>query len=69
MTKLKNTKKGMAKKSLSITIVADMLATSNVKFWAVEDLCSDGSTAVEAPAVEDPAAEVDPYRCLPVGNA
>ncbi|MDC7289127.1 hypothetical protein NXH76_15065 [Blautia schinkii] len=53
MTKLKNTKKGMAKKALSISLVAAMLATSNVPVWAAFD---DGTTPVmtegEAP-VED----------------
>ena len=65
MTKLKNTKKGMAKKALSISLVAAMLATSNVPVWAAEDLFSDGSAAVEAPAAEvetfgsEPAEEVN----------
>ena len=59
MTKLKNTKKGMAKKALSISLVAAMLATSNVPVWAAEDLFSDGSAAVEAPVVEEPAEEVN----------
>ena len=36
MTKLKNTKKGMAKKALSISLVAAMLATSNVPVWTAE---------------------------------
>ena len=58
MTKLKNTKKGMAKKALSVSLVAAMLATSNVPVWAAEDLFTDGSAAVEAPVVEEPAAEV-----------
>ena len=66
MTKLKNTKKGMAKKALSISLVAAMLATSNVPVWAAEDLFSDGSAAVEAPAVEEPAAEVDTFSAEPV---
>ena len=43
MTKLKNTKKGMAKKALSVSLVAAMLATSNVPVWAAEDLFTDGS--------------------------
>ena len=65
MTKLKNTKKGMAKKALSVSLVAAMLATSNVPVWAAEDLFSDGSAAVEAPAAEvetfgsEPAEEVN----------
>ena len=48
MTKLKNTKKGMAKKALSVSLVAAMLATSNVPVWAAEDLFSDGSIAAES---------------------
>ena len=56
MTKIKNTKKGMAKKTLSMSLVVAMLATSNVPVWAAE--FSDGTdTAVtseaEAPAVDD----------------
>ena len=67
MTKIKNTKKGMAKKTLSMSLVVAMLATSNVPVWAAE--FSDGSDAavateaqtaeafsdetVEAPTVED----------------
>ena len=61
MTKIKNTKKGMAKKTLSMSLVVAMLATSNVPVWAAE--FSDGSdvsvqTEVfsdesETPAVED----------------
>ena len=67
MTKIKNTKKGMAKKTLSMSLVVAMLATSNVPVWAAE--FSDGSDTavateaqtaeafsdetVEAPAVED----------------
>ena len=60
MTKIKNTKKGMAKKTLSMSLVVAMLATSNVPVWAAE--FSDGSdVAVEtfsdesetAPVVED----------------
>ena len=34
MTKIKNTKKGMAKKTLSMSLVVAMLATSNVPVWA-----------------------------------
>ena len=53
MTKIKNTKKGMAKKTLSMSLVVAMLATSNVPVWAAE--FSDGSdVAVET---EAPAAE------------
>ncbi|MDC7289109.1 hypothetical protein NXH76_14970 [Blautia schinkii] len=63
MTKLKNTKKGMAKKALSISLVAAMLATSNVPVWAAEDLFSD-STAVEAEvdtfSAETPVEDIAP---------
>ena len=58
MTKIKNTKKGMAKKTLSMSLVVAMLATSNVPVWAAE--FSDGTdTAVEteAPVAEAPAVE------------
>ena len=64
MTKIKNTKKGMAKKTLSMSLVVAMLATSNVPVWAAE--FSDGSDVsvateadaftadeTEAPVVED----------------
>ena len=54
MTKIKNTKKGMAKKTLSMSLVVAMLATSNVPVWAAE--FSDGSDDV-AVATEVPAAE------------
>ena len=53
MTKIKNTKKGMAKKTLSMSLVVAMLATSNVPVWAAE--FSDGTDAAvetEAPAAE-----------------
>ena len=43
MTKIKNTKKGMAKKTLSMSLVVAMLATSNVPVWAAE--FSDGTEA------------------------
>ena len=36
MTKIKNTKKGMAKKTLSMSLVVAMLATSNVPVWAAD---------------------------------
>ena len=58
MTKIKNTKKGMAKKTLSISLAVAMLATSNVPVWAAE--FTDGSDATftsEAP-VEDIVEEV-----------
>ena len=54
MTKIKNTKKGMAKKTLSMSLVVAMLATSNVPVWAAE--FSDGtdvSVATEAPTPEE----------------
>ena len=61
MTKIKNTKKGMAKKTLSVSLVVAMLATSNVPVWAAE--FSDGTDAavtseVTAPAAEDTTADV-----------
>ena len=58
MTKIKNTKKGMAKKTLSISLAVAMLATSNVPVWAAE--FTDGTDAAftsEAPA-EDIVEEV-----------
>ena len=60
MTKIKNTKKGMAKKTLSMSLVVAMLATSNVPVWAAE--FSDGTDAVavtEAPATDAFSAETD----------
>ena len=56
MTKIKNTKKGMAKKTLSMSLVVAMLATSNVPVWAAE--FGDGTEAAftseaETPVVED----------------
>ena len=61
MTKIKNTKKGMAKKTLSISLAVAMLATSNVPVWAAE--FTDGTDAAftsEAPAeVVDEAPVVD----------
>ena len=69
MTKIKNTKKGMAKKTLSMSLVVAMLATSNVPVWAAE--FSDGTDTVatessveafsadeEMPTVEDSNADV-----------
>ena len=59
MTKIKNTKKGMAKKTLSISLAVAMLATSNVPVWAAE--FTDGTDAAftsEAPVVEDVVEEV-----------
>ena len=58
MTKIKNTKKGMAKKTLSMSLVVAMLATSNVPVWAAE--FSDGTDAAvetEAPAVDNTTTE------------
>ena len=55
MTKIKNTKKGMAKKTLSMSLVVAMLATSNVPVWAAE--FSDGSDV--AVTAETPAAETE----------
>ena len=63
MTKIKNTKKGMAKKTLSMSLVVAMLATSNVPVWAAE--FSDGSdvaVATEAtPAVDAQATNADAF--------
>ena len=58
MTKIKNTKKGMAKKTLSMSLVVAMLATSNVPVWAVE--FSDGSNATEV-STETPVAEAEVF--------
>ena len=55
MTKIKNTKKGMAKKTLSMSLVVAMLATSNVPVWAAE--FSDGSDADVAVTTEAPAVD------------
>ena len=58
MTKIKNTKKGMAKKTLSMSLVVAMLATSNVPVWAA-DMFSDGNdVSVESttPEVEEVTA-------------
>ena len=56
MTKIKNTKKGMAKKTLSMSLVVAMLATSNVPVWAAE--FSDGTdVAVTSDAEASVAAE------------
>ena len=50
MTKIKNTKKGMAKKTLSMSLVVAMLATSNVPVWAAEFSDDfDAAVATEAP--------------------
>ena len=55
MTKIKNTKKGMAKKTLSMSLVVAMLATSNVPVWAAE--FSDGSDAAVTSEAEAPAVD------------
>ena len=62
MTKIKNTKKGMAKKTLSMSLVVAMLATSNVPVWAAE--FSDGSDATVA--TEAPVAETFSDDAAPV---
>ena len=73
MTKIKNTKKGMAKKTLSMSLVVAMLATSNVPVWAAE--FSDGTDtpiSTEAPAAEafsDDAAEAPVVEDGTVENA
>ena len=55
MTKIKNTKKGMAKKTLSMSLVVAMLATSNVPVWAAE--FSDGTDAAVTSEAEAPAVD------------
>ena len=73
MTKIKNTKKGMAKKTLSMSLVVAMLATSNVPVWAAE--FSDGTEAAftseaEAPVVEEETtAPVEEAVDAPVAQA
>ena len=53
MTKIKNTKKGVAKKTLSMSLVVAMLATSNVPVWAAEFSDDfDAAVATEAPVTE-----------------
>ena len=73
MTKIKNTKKGMAKKTLSMSLVVAMLATSNVPVWAAEfSDGSDAAVATEAPATEtfsDDAAEAPAVEDNTVENA
>ena len=60
MTKIKNTKKGMAKKTLSMSLVVAMLATSNVPVWAAEfSDGTDASVATEADAFAAEAPVVD----------
>ena len=55
MTKIKNTKKGMAKKTLSMSLVVAMLATSNVPVWAAE--FSDGTDAAVTSEAEATATD------------
>ena len=55
MTKIKNTKKGMAKKTLSMSLVVAMLATSNVPVWAAE--FGDGSDVAVTSDAEASVAE------------
>ena len=57
MTKIKNTKKGMAKKTLSISLAVAMLATSNVPVWAAE--FSDGTDAAAVQTEEFVATPVE----------
>ena len=67
MTKIKNTKKGMAKKTLSMSLVVAMLATSNVPVWAAE--FSDGSDVAvetEAPVAETTTEFSDDVAETPV---
>ena len=60
MTKIKNTKKGMAKKTLSMSLVVAMLATSNVPVWAAEfSDGTDAAVATEAPVEDAFSAEAD----------
>ena len=60
MTKIKNTKKGMAKKTLSMSLVVAMLATSNVPVWAAEfsDGTEDAAVTSEAEAFSADEADV-----------
>ena len=71
MTKIKNTKKGMAKKTLSMSLVVAMLATSNVPVWAAE--FSDGTdAAVATETFSDETADapvVDNEEVAPVAEA
>ena len=58
MTKIKNTKKGMAKKTLSMSLVVAMLATSNVPVWAAE--FSDGTDVAVTSDAEVPVVTETP---------
>ena len=52
----------MAKKTLSMSLVVAMLATSNVPVWAAEfSDGSDAAVATEAPAVDAQATDVDTF--------
>ena len=67
MTKIKNTKKGMAKKTSSMSLVVAILATSNVPEWAAEfSDCSDVAVATETPVAEE---FNDDAVATPVGDA
>ncbi len=79
MTKIKNTKKGMAKKTLSMSLVVAMLATSNVPVWAAE--FSDGTDATvateadafvadetETPVVEDTTEDASAASVVESGD-
>ena len=55
MTKIKTTKKGMAKKTLSMSLVLAMLATSNVPVWAAD--FSDGTDTAVAAEAEAPVVD------------
>ena len=58
MTKIKNTKKGMAKKTLSISLAVAMLATSNVPVWAAEFTDGTDAAFTSEAVVETPVEEV-----------
>ena len=59
MTKIKNTKKGMAKKTLSMSLVVAMLATSNVPVWAAEFSDGTDTTNITSEANAFTDAEAD----------
>ncbi len=59
MTKIKNTKKGMAKKTLSMSLVVAMLATSNVPVWAAEFSDGTNTTNITSEANVFTDAEAD----------
>ena len=72
MTKIKNTKKGMAKKTLSMSLVVAMLATSNVPVWASEFSAGDDVSAfsaeADAPVVENEEFTDDAVAATAVSN-